>query len=109
MDYTTAYLLYVEEQWMICNMRRLTALGICKVPSHDCWLPRGSRCLSFCSTVFVRMVKPLRIYDFADIVKERAFSLASIVRVKNTFGVEWGYDDESRPLIGCILSRDQTT
>ena len=54
----------------------------------------------------VRMVKPLQ---FADIVKERAFSWASIVRVKNTFGVKWGYKDESRPLIGCILSLDQTT
>ena len=57
----------------------------------------------------VRMVKPLRMDVFADIVKERAFSWASIVRVKNTFGVKWGYKDESRPLIGCILSRDQTT
>ena len=56
----------------------------------DCSLPRGSRCLSFCSTLFVRMVKPLRIDDFADIVKERAFSWASIVRAKNTFGVKWG-------------------
>ena len=71
--------------------------------------PRGSRCLSFCSTLFVRMVKPLRMDEFADIVKERAFSWASIVRVKNTFGVKWGYEDESSPLIGCILSRDQTT
>ena len=57
----------------------------------------------------VRMVKPLRMDEFADIVKERAFSWASIVRVKNTFGVKWGYKDGSRPLIGCIVSRDQTT
>ncbi len=48
----------------------------------------------------VRMVKPLRMDEFADIVKERAFSWVSIVRVKNTFGVKWGYEDESRPLIG---------
>ena len=41
--------------------------------------------------------------NFADIVKERAFSWASIVRVKNTFGVKWGYRDESRPMIGCNL------
>ena len=64
-------------------------------------MPRG--CLSFCSTL---LVKPLRMDDIADIVKERAFSWASIVRVKNTFGVKWGYEDESRPLIGCILSCD---
>ena len=56
-----------------------------------------------------RMVKPLHMDDFADSVKECAFSWASIVRVKNTFGAKWGYDDESRSLIGGILSRDQTT
>ena len=72
-------------------------------------MPRGSRCVSFCSTLFVRMVKPLRMDDFSDIVKERAFYWVSIVRVKNTFGVKWGYEDESMPLIGCILSCDQTT
>ena len=53
--------------------------------------------------------KPLRMDDFADIVKEHAFSWASIVRVKNTFGVKWGYEDESRPLMVCILTPDQTT
>ena len=54
------------------------------------------------------MVKPLRMDEFAEIVMERAFSWASIVRVKNTFAVKWGYEDEPRPLIDCILSCDQT-
>ena len=54
------------------------------------------------------MVKPLRMDEFADIVKERAFSWASIIRVKNTFGVKWSYEDKSKPLIGRILPRDQT-
>ena len=57
----------------------------------------------------MRMVKPLRMDEFADNVKERAFSWASIIRVKNTFGVKWSYEDKSRPLIGRILPRDQTT
>ena len=70
---------------------------------------KSTRCLSFCSTLFVRMVKPLRMDEFADIVKERAFSWASIIRVKNTCGVQWSYEDKSRPLIGRILARDQTT
>ena len=52
------------------------------------------------------MVKPLCMDEFADIVKERAFSWASIIRVKNTCGVKWSYEDKSRPLIGRILARD---
>ena len=48
------------------------------------------------------MVKPLCMDEFADIVKERAFSWASIIRVKNTCGVKWSYEDKSRPLIGRI-------
>ena len=52
------------------------------------------------------MVKPLCMDEFADIVKERAFSWVSIIRVKNTCGVKWSYEDKTRPLIGRILARD---
>ena len=89
---------YVEEQWMICNVND----AVWKVGTL-------TQCLSLCSTLFVRIVKPLRMDEFADIVKERAFSWASIIRVKNTFGVKWSYEDKSRPLIGRTLVRVQTT
>ena len=87
MDYPP-YLLCVEEQWMICNMRRLTTLGICvkmccMKSKYTYTIVRCHVDLDVCPTLFVRMVIPLRMYEFADIVKERAFSWVSIVRVKH--------------------------